>query len=39
VADAQHAAIAIESASTWISRDGDFERFVPFGLRFEPWRP
>lgn len=39
VADAQHAALAIETASTWISRDRDFERFTPYGLRFDLWLP
>ena len=39
VADAHHAAIAIENACTWISRDPDFERFTPCGLRFDPWQP
>lgn len=33
VADAQHAALAIEAGATWISKDGDFARFP--GLR---WR-
>jgi toxin-antitoxin system PIN domain toxin len=33
VADAQHAAIAIENGATWISKDRDFARFA--GLR---WR-
>jgi toxin-antitoxin system PIN domain toxin len=32
VADAQHAAIAIASGCTWVTRDRDFARFVPFGL-------
>ncbi len=35
VSDAQHAAIAIEHAATWISRDNDFFRFESEGLRFE----
>jgi toxin-antitoxin system PIN domain toxin len=35
VADAQHAAIAIEHGCEWVSRDGDFARFAPCGLR---WR-
>lgn len=34
VADAQHAALAIEHGCTWATRDRDFERFVPFGLRW-----
>ena len=33
VADAQHAAIAIENGATWVSKDRDFARFA--GLR---WR-
>jgi uncharacterized protein len=32
VADAQHAAIAIASGCTWVTRDKDFARFVPHGL-------
>ncbi len=39
VADAQHAAIAIEHAATWISRDRDFERFTAHGLVWKPWLP
>lgn len=39
VADAQHAAIAIEHAATWISRDADFFRFASHGLRFVQWMP
>lgn len=39
VADAQHAAIAIEHAATWVSRDRDFRRFAAQGLRFEEWSP
>lgn len=39
VADAQHAALAIEHAATWISRDADFARFVDHGLIWEPWVP
>ncbi len=33
VADAQHAAIAIESACRWVTLDRDFERFQKVGLR------
>ena len=33
VADAQHAAIAIEHACEWITRDTDFKRFEKHGLR------
>jgi toxin-antitoxin system PIN domain toxin len=32
VADAQHAAIAMAAGCTWVTRDRDFIRFVPFGL-------
>lgn len=39
VADAQHAAIAIEHACTWASRDGGFRLFESLGLRFEHWSP
>ena len=35
VADAQHAALAIAEGCTWVSRDGEFERFQPHGLRWE----
>jgi toxin-antitoxin system PIN domain toxin len=38
-ADAHHAATAIEHACIWVSRDADFKRFVPHGLRFELWEP
>lgn len=39
VADAQHAAIAVEHACTWVSRDRDFTKFESRGLRFEWWSP
>lgn len=39
VADAQHAAIAMEHACIWITRDTDFEAFAQHGLRLEPWIP
>jgi hypothetical protein len=39
VADAQHAAVAIEHACTWVSRDSDFFRYETEGLRFERWVP
>jgi len=39
VADAQHAAIAVEHACTWVSRDRDFCKFEAEGLRFEWWSP
>lgn len=35
VADVQHAAVAIEHGCTWVSRDGDFARFAPHGLRWK----
>lgn len=35
VADAQHAAVAMEHGCTWVSRDRDFATFEPHGLRFE----
>ena len=39
VSDASHAALAIEHGATWITRDTDFARFVPHGLRLELWSP
>ena len=39
VADAQHAAIAIEHAGEWITRDKDFNRFVPHGLKLQILEP
>ena len=38
VADAQHAAIAIDSGAIWISADNDFEAFEKLGLRWEYWQ-
>jgi len=35
VADAQHAAVAIAEGCTWVTRDGDFARFAPHGLRWQ----
>src|SRR3990172_2276560 len=35
VADAQHAALALAEGCTWVTRDGDFARFAPHGLRWE----
>jgi len=32
VADAQHAAIAIENGCQWVTRDLDFAKFEPYGL-------
>jgi uncharacterized protein len=37
VSDASHAAVAIEHGCTWVSRDSDFGRFTPYGLRWEQW--
>lgn len=34
VADAQHAALAIAEGSTWVTRDADFGRSGPHGLRW-----
>ena len=39
VADAQHAAIAIENACTWVTRDEDFVEFTRHGLRLEILAP
>jgi len=35
VADAQHAALAIEEGCTFVTRDADFARFAPHGLRWQ----
>jgi toxin-antitoxin system PIN domain toxin len=35
VADAQHAALAIAAGCTWVTRDPDFGRFEPYGLRWQ----
>jgi hypothetical protein len=35
VADAQHAALAIAEGCTWATRDADFGRFAPHGLRWQ----
>jgi len=35
VADAQPAALAIAEGCTWVTRDGDFARFEPHGLRWK----
>ena len=35
VADAQHAALAMAGGFTWVTRDADFARFAPHGLRWE----
>jgi toxin-antitoxin system PIN domain toxin len=39
VADAQHAALAMEAGCTWVTRDGDFARFSEHGLRWQHLRP
>ncbi len=39
VADAQHAALAIENGCTWVTRDPDFQEFEPWGLRLEILEP
>jgi uncharacterized protein len=35
VADAQHAALAIAEGCTWVTRDADYKRFEPYGLRWQ----
>ncbi len=39
MADAQHAAVAIENGCVWVTRDADFTSFVPHGLRLEILEP
>jgi hypothetical protein len=39
VADAQHAAVALEHGCTWVTRDADFDLFRPSGLRIEMVSP
>jgi len=39
VADAQHAALAIEHGCQWVTRDDDFAGFGPYGLDWEHLRP
>lgn len=39
VADAQHAAVAMEYGCTWVTRDRDFGRFEPAGLRWQLLEP
>jgi hypothetical protein len=39
VADAQHAAVAVEHACDWITRDRDFRRFEPHGLKLQLLEP
>jgi len=35
VAHAQHAALAISGGCTWVTRDRDFSKFEPHGLRWQ----
>lgn len=39
IADAQHAAIAIEHGCIWVTRDTDFHAFEAIGLRLETLAP
>ncbi|MDB4385465.1 type II toxin-antitoxin system VapC family toxin [Opitutaceae bacterium] len=39
VADARHAAIAIENGCTWVTRDRDFDRFISVGLQLHIIEP
>ena len=39
VGDIQHAALAMEHGCTWITRDPDFKKFKPHGLRLELLQP
>lgn len=39
VGDARHAALALEHGCTWVTRDSDFQDFVPAGLRVELLKP
>ena len=39
VADAQHAALAIENGCTWVTRDPDFQEFTVWGLLLEILEP
>lgn len=39
IADAQHAAIAMEHGCTWVTRDRDFKAFAVNGLRLEILKP
>ena len=39
VGDAKHAAIALEHGCVWVTRDADFQNFVPHGLRLEMIEP
>jgi toxin-antitoxin system PIN domain toxin len=39
IADAQHAAVALEHGCTWVTRDADFDNFRAGGLRVEMLQP
>ena len=39
VADAQHAAVALENGCTWVTRDSDFDKFRKSGLRVQILAP
>lgn len=39
VSDIQHAALAMEHGCTWVTRDADFKKFKPHGLRLELLQP
>ncbi len=39
VADAQHAAVALENGCTWVTRDTDFDKFRKSGLRVQILTP
>jgi toxin-antitoxin system PIN domain toxin len=39
VGDARHVALALEHGCTWVTRDADFQDFVPAGLRLEMLTP
>jgi hypothetical protein len=39
VSDAQHAAVAIENACIWVTRDEDFSSFTRHGLRLQLSKP
>ncbi len=39
VADAQHAALAVEHGCQWVTRDDDFAGFAPYGLEWEHLLP
>lgn len=39
VADAQHAAVAVEHSCEWVTRDTDFKRFTSHGLKLHLLQP